>query len=480
MKRIGLRGCAIATLLVVAGCGVEPGSVDDPLPPTGSPASPLIGFLIEEGVHDSELVAPLEISHQVRDHAPPGFRVCTLARTKSPIRTSGGLTITPDFDYATAPPLDVIVLPGAERHVAPDFADAALTGFAKERAASAKFVLSLGGGAFVLGAAGCLDEKTCTTFPGEIERLRARQLNAQVVDNVSFVVDGNLITSVGGVRSYDAALYLIERWFGAGPARGVARGQALDWDLRAIPHLIVERAATRVAAPAYRFGERIDPETFVEDAVGARHRLLDLPGDDDRVVVVVIFGGAALVDAPPRAGLWCEDSLNEIGTYRHAIARFDERGAAFVAVACPPLHHEARFGFEVGAFRPGGSSAAREEFAAATEALVRNGLLPFPTLYFDFEYRWLRDVAVDPPQPGDAAFVGRFRADDEFQEYGTPSVWILSRDGVVLSRPFHGNNWEKDTALRHTPREFEAAIARALEITEAPAPLEPEEVEDPK
>jgi transcriptional regulator GlxA family with amidase domain len=49
-----------------------------------------------------------------------------------------------------------------------------------------------------------------------------------------------VVTSAGGVVSYDAALYLVEKHFGAQVARKVATGLVIDWDAR--------RAGYRAAA----------------------------------------------------------------------------------------------------------------------------------------------------------------------------------------------------------------------------------------
>ncbi len=458
------RSAALALCVFVAlsGCGK---ASDD--------TAPRVGLLLEDGLYDSDLTAPFDVFQATKAAAAPGLSVCTIARSKTPVRTHEGLVVTPDFDFASAPRLEILVIPGAQRHVAEEFDDPELIEFVRTTAKAARFVMALRDGAFVLAKAGLLDGITCTTFGRNADELRKRSQKAVVVDNVSFVVDGKIITSVGGSRSYDPALYLVERLFGAEPARTIGQGLVVDWDLSTVSHLIHDPRTDPSARRAYALGERIDADVFVEDATGGRTRLLDIPTKNERVVVVVIFGGGANAESPPRAGLWCEDSLSEMGTLRHAIQRFagdsvlvDER-VRFIAIACPPMHHEARFGYEVGAFKPGGSKQSRDVFAAQTSKLVANGLLPFTDVFFDFEYRFLRNLAVDPATEAEqsaAKWIGRFRADGDAQEYGTPTLWILSRDGRVLAPPFHDNNWESGRPLRHTSRELEAAIARALEI----------------
>lgn len=458
---------AFALGLVVVGMGCDdstrasrPGG-STPTAPAIDLSRPRVGFLVENGTFDSELVAPLDIFHHTPSHAPPGFSVCTIARSRDPIRTYEGLCITPDFDYASAPPLEILVVPSAERHVREDFDDPELIAFVTARAPTAKWVISLCDGAFVLAKAGVLDDRRCTTFPGDIAKLRERYPKAQVLDNVSFVVDRNVITSVGGAKSYDPALFVVERTFGSDIARAVGRGLVIEWEARATRFV---EFASEAAIRSYRLGDRIDPEVAVENADGSRVPLLSLAGED-RVIVLILFGAAASLGDPPHAGMWCEDSFHELGLYRHAIARFDAAGAAFVAVACPPRFAPEKHGFRAGAFDPGGDPGERKRFAELSQQLVSLGVLPFQKLHFDFELELIRDVKKVPLTDGEPGWIGRFRPENEFQTYGTPAVWILSRNGDVLAPPFHANNWEKDGVLRHGPRELEAAIARALAIT---------------
>jgi transcriptional regulator GlxA family with amidase domain len=47
--------------------------------------------------------------------------------------------------------------------------------------------------------------------------------------NVSFVHDRRAITSQGGIRSYDAAIYLVDHLFGTEVARQVGEGLLVPW-----------------------------------------------------------------------------------------------------------------------------------------------------------------------------------------------------------------------------------------------------------
>ncbi|MFH0943624.1 MAG: DJ-1/PfpI family protein, partial [Planctomycetota bacterium] len=427
--------------------------------------SVVVGFLVEDGIRGSELSEPLDVLHHVRFHAEPATRVLTIARNCGEIRTFEGLEIAPDADCGTAPELDVLVLPGAERYGREPFDDPELIRFVRERASRARFVLSLGDAAFVLARAGLLDDRSCTTRPDGISALRDRFPGARVIDGLSFAVDGTVITSAGGGRSREAALYLVERLYGELTAIDVARGLVIDWSLEAIPHYIAQEGATR----SYDVGETIDPEVEVEDAAGARHRLLSLPGEEDLVIVLFLFGGGGDRREFHRAGIWCEDSMNELPLMRHMRARFRDRPVAFLPVACPPVFDEEQFGYPSGCFEESSADhvAARAAFVKATRDAVDSGLIPFDTVYYDPGFKLMRgpDTAGAPSEEAREeapSWAGRFRARDEYQQYGLPTIWILSREGKVLMPPFRGNRYEKDLTLIYTARELHTAISRAL------------------
>ncbi|WP_260854435.1 GlxA family transcriptional regulator [Paraburkholderia sp. BCC1884] len=78
-------------------------------------------------------------------------------------------------------------------------------------------------GAFLLGAAGLLDQRDCTTHHDHLARLQQRHPDAHVLSNRLLVEDGALITSAGVSAGIDLALHLIACRFGAATAIRVAR-----------------------------------------------------------------------------------------------------------------------------------------------------------------------------------------------------------------------------------------------------------------
>ena len=214
--------------------GLDPATEPRPV----AAAEPLsVGFLIRDGVYNTELTAPWDMFHHTVFHTQPGMRVFTVAPSLDPVTSFEDLRVLPDYDFRTAPDIDVLVVPSCEHSMDSDLEDEEMLAWVRKVGGEADWILSLCDGAFVLAAAGLLDGKVSTTFPSDVARMRADFPELDVREGVSFVRDGNTITSVGGAPSFDAALYLCELLYGVEAARGIARGLVIDWDLEGIEHL---------------------------------------------------------------------------------------------------------------------------------------------------------------------------------------------------------------------------------------------------
>ena len=163
-------------------------------------------------------------------------------RDREVITTFEGIRLLPDMGYLTdtLPKIDILVVPSAEHHLDTDLEDQEMLAFVRRAAGEALFVTSHCDGAFVLAKAGLLDGRVSTTFPSDVDAMRRMFPHLDVRDSLLFVHDGKYITSAGGAKSFEAALYLTEHLYGAAVARRLAQGLVIDWQLEAVPHLVVE------------------------------------------------------------------------------------------------------------------------------------------------------------------------------------------------------------------------------------------------
>lgn len=187
------------------------------------------GFLIVDGVYNTELTAPFDIFHHIRFHSPPGLEVFTVSPDGTPVTTFEGLRLEADYSFENAPPIDVLVVPSAEHSMDTDLEDEAMMSWVREVGGNASYLVSLCDGAFVLAAAGLLDGLACTTFPGDQDRFAEMFPHLDLRRGVSFVHDGKAITSQGGARSFDPAMYLTDHLYGPEVTQGVGRGMVIPW-----------------------------------------------------------------------------------------------------------------------------------------------------------------------------------------------------------------------------------------------------------
>ncbi|WP_396638500.1 DJ-1/PfpI family protein [Maribacter sp. R77961] len=202
-----------------------------------------VAFLIMDGVFNTEFTAPYDIFQhtQYRDNIK-AMNTFTVANTLEPITSFEGLRILPDFDYTkdSIPQIDILVVPSAEHHLDTDLENEVLLEFIREIDKSALYVTSHCDGAFVLAKAGILNNVTSTTFPSDIDTYKTMFPHLKVKDSVLFVHDGKYITSAGGAKSFEAALYLCEQLYGKEVAISLAKGLVIDWNLNTVPHLSLQ------------------------------------------------------------------------------------------------------------------------------------------------------------------------------------------------------------------------------------------------
>jgi transcriptional regulator GlxA family with amidase domain len=235
MKRAMWRLALVAATLFVLSCqsstpATGPGwERVDPPPGLDRGRKLNAGFLIVDGVYNSELMAPYDILQHTIFHTDLGIDVFTVSPDGKPVRSFEGLTIGAHYGFDNVPPIDILLVPSAEGSMDRDLEDEMMMEWVRRIGSEASFVISLCDGAFVLASAGLLDGRRCTTFPGDQDRFAETYPELDLVRGVSFVHDGPVMTSQGGAKSYDVAMYLVDHLYGEKVAQGVGRGLIIEW-----------------------------------------------------------------------------------------------------------------------------------------------------------------------------------------------------------------------------------------------------------
>lgn len=219
--------------LLVVSCQTAPRNSTIEIIPVAEEQSFNAAFLMINGVYNSELMAPFDIFQHTVFHTKGGIHVFTVSERMDKVTTFEGLRLLPDysFDSNNLPEIDILVVPSAEHNMDSDLENERLINWVAEIGQKADYVMSLCDGAFILAKAGLVEGKESTTFPSDITKYRETFPSLTVHEDVTFVHDGNLLTSVGGAKSYDVALYLVHHLYGNEVAKGVGKGLVIDWNV---------------------------------------------------------------------------------------------------------------------------------------------------------------------------------------------------------------------------------------------------------
>lgn len=188
-----------------------------------------VGIVVFPDVEVLDAAGPYEVfSVAGRRHGLEPFEVLLVSADGRPVEGRNRFVFTPHVSYASAPPLDILLVPGGfgTRRL---MHDAETLAWVAERAATAEVVMSVCTGALVLGRAGLLDGLEATTHASALGLLREAVPDARVLDGVRLTDNGKVVTSAGVSAGIDLSLHLVARLLGAELAEEAAGYMEYDW-----------------------------------------------------------------------------------------------------------------------------------------------------------------------------------------------------------------------------------------------------------
>jgi transcriptional regulator GlxA family with amidase domain len=154
---------------------------------------------------------------------PFDFRVCGVEPGRAlATKNADPFTITPQLGLDRVLGTDLVIvaptLPQADEDYPPQ-----VLSVLRQAHDDGATILSLCSGSFILGAAGLLDGRRCTTHWMYAESMQRRFPRAEVDPRVLFVEDGRIVTSAGTAAGIDASLHLVRTKLGTAVATKIAR-----------------------------------------------------------------------------------------------------------------------------------------------------------------------------------------------------------------------------------------------------------------
>jgi len=159
------------------------------------------------------------------DDGLPVYDFAVVAGEPGPLRTTHGFTLSTPYGLDRLAEADLIAVPALSgpRVTDPSQLPAPLLAELRRSVDRGARVLSVCNGAFILGAAGLLDDRRCTTHWNQSDNLARLFPAAKVDPDVLYVDDDPVFTSAGTAAGIDACLYLVRKEHGSKVANAIAR-----------------------------------------------------------------------------------------------------------------------------------------------------------------------------------------------------------------------------------------------------------------
>ncbi|MFL5368490.1 MAG: DJ-1/PfpI family protein [Myxococcales bacterium] len=186
-----------------------------------------IGIVVFDDAEELDFVGPWEVFCSAgmmieRGDAPGAqpLKAVLIAEKAGPVRCAKGMRVLPDATFTDAPPLDLVLVPGG-MGTRREANNQGMLAWLREIAPRCRFVTSVCTGALLLHEAGISRGRRVATHFNFVEQLRAR--GANVLTNVRYVEDGNLISAAGVSAGIDMSLWLVGQLVDPKFARKVQR-----------------------------------------------------------------------------------------------------------------------------------------------------------------------------------------------------------------------------------------------------------------
>jgi transcriptional regulator GlxA family with amidase domain len=174
-----------------------------------------------------DLAGPMQVLHEANNLGADYELVFAALDRK--VEAVAGLTVSGLLRLPRVGPADVIIIPGSGAMLDPKRRTETqkLVVWLRESHACGARIATVCVGAFLLGRAGLLDGRKCTTHWKRAEELAKRFPRANVLRDQLFVFDGPIVTSAGISAGVDMTLALVEADHGTPMVAKIAREMVL-------------------------------------------------------------------------------------------------------------------------------------------------------------------------------------------------------------------------------------------------------------
>jgi putative intracellular protease/amidase len=182
-----------------------------------------LGIVLYPGFEVLDVYGPLEMWGYVQD-----FKVITIAEQAGPVRSAQGVSTVAEYSFATAPPLDILMVPGGIG-TRTELENPVLLDYLRRQHARTEYTTSVCTGSALLAKAGLLTGLRATSNKRAFQLAVDQDPAVHWVGKARWVEDGKVLTSSGVSAGTDMALGLIAKIYGRERAEALARSVEYEW-----------------------------------------------------------------------------------------------------------------------------------------------------------------------------------------------------------------------------------------------------------
>ncbi|WP_395671232.1 DJ-1/PfpI family protein [Phenylobacterium sp.] len=211
-------------LLLAAGAAAPAAAQTPPAPRAEPPKPKKLGIVLFPRFETLDVFGPVEMWGRLRE-----YELVTVSEHGGPVVSSQGVETVARYAFATAPRLDILMVPGGVG-VRTQVGNPVMLDFLRRQDRQSEWTMSVCTGAALLARAGLLDGRKATTnkrsYPWVITQSDAVRWQGRA----RWVEDGKYITSSGVSAGTDMALSLVERLDGRAAAEEMADYAEYVWN----------------------------------------------------------------------------------------------------------------------------------------------------------------------------------------------------------------------------------------------------------
>lgn len=182
-----------------------------------------LGVILYPGFEVLDVFGPVEMWSYV-----PDFKVIMVAEKAGPVRSAQGVEVNAEFAFATAPPLDILMIPGGVG-TRTQLLNPVMIDYLTQQHARTQVTTSVCTGSALLAKAGILKGHKATSNKAFFSMAVDEDPSVDWIVKARWVEDGKLLTSSGVSAGTDMALALVAKLYGKEHAQHLARSLEYEW-----------------------------------------------------------------------------------------------------------------------------------------------------------------------------------------------------------------------------------------------------------